>query len=33
VADGRVPGTKVLEAEHGEVLLEVGSGDYRFLVR
>jgi alpha-L-rhamnosidase len=28
---GRVPGVKVLEAKDGEVLLEVGSGEYRFL--
>jgi alpha-L-rhamnosidase len=30
---GRVAGVRVLEAKNGEVLLEVGSGDYRFMGR
>ena len=28
---GRVPGVKVLEAGNGELLLEMGSGVYRFM--
>ena len=33
VAGGDVPGVKVLEANGGEVVLEVGSGEYRFTAR
>jgi hypothetical protein len=33
VAGGQVPGVKVVEEHPGEVLLEVGSGDYRFVGR
>jgi hypothetical protein len=33
VAGGDVPGVKVLEAKDGEVVLEVGSGEYRFTAR
>ncbi|MFZ4636891.1 MAG: hypothetical protein ACOYMC_05750 [Pirellulales bacterium] len=33
VAAGDVPGVKVVEAGAGEVILEVGSGEYRFVGR
>lgn len=33
VAAGHVPGVKVVEAGAGEVILEVGSGEYRFVGR
>lgn|GEM_PF-4533961 len=33
MAAGRVAGVRVLESKNGEVLLEVGSGDYRFMGR
>jgi hypothetical protein len=31
VEKGRVPGVKVLEAGNGDLLLDLGFGDYRFM--